>query len=100
MFTRCRDDHVTTATRLDHLIDQALFLLGPAVSVYAEHRLRENGLDDDIFVALTHAGGARSHLGGHWQQFADGPRYRVTGTQATYVHERGDTQENVLVSGA
>src|SRR3954468_21051037 len=45
-----------------HLVDQALVLLGPVTSVYAEWRLRDNGLDDDVFVALTHADGARSHL--------------------------------------
>lgn len=49
-----------------HLVDQALVLLGPALSVYAELRVRELGLDDDVFVALTHAGGARSHLWGSW----------------------------------
>ena len=38
-----------------HLVDQALVLLGPVESVYAEFRVRESGLDDDVFVALTHA---------------------------------------------
>jgi predicted dehydrogenase len=82
-----------------HLVDQALVLLGPAVSVYAELRIRESGLDDDVFVALTHAGGARSHLWGSWSQSAPGPRYRVTGTDATYVLGPGDTQENALLAG-
>src|SRR3954449_5617241 len=39
-----------------HLVDQALVLLGPVASVYAEWRLRESGLDDDFFVALTQTG--------------------------------------------
>jgi predicted dehydrogenase len=82
-----------------HLVDQALVLLGPALSVYAELRVRESGLDDDVFVALTHAGGARSHLWGSWSQSSPGPRYRVTGTDATYVLGPGDTQENALVAG-
>jgi predicted dehydrogenase len=42
-----------------HLVDQALVLLGPAVAVYAESRRRESGLDDDVFLALTHRRGAR-----------------------------------------
>ena len=43
-------------------------------------RTRESGLDDDVFVALRHAGGAVSHLWGSWSQHAPGPRFRVTGT--------------------
>ena len=47
-----------------HLIDQALELLGPARSVYAEVRPLRPGaqVDDDFFVALEHESGARSHL--------------------------------------
>ena len=84
-----------------HLVDQALVLLGPVVSVYAEWRLRENGLDDDVFVALTHAGGGRSHLWGSWSQPAAGPRFRVTGTAAGYVNRTPmDGQEDLLLAGA
>jgi predicted dehydrogenase len=82
-----------------HLVDQALVLLGPAVAVYAELRVRESGLDDDVFVALTHESGARSQLWGNWGQAAPGPRYRVTGTAGTYVLQAGDTQEDALVAG-
>ena len=48
-----------------HLVDQALLLLGPVVAVYAELRVRDTGLNDDVFVALTHASGARSQLWGY-----------------------------------
>jgi predicted dehydrogenase len=82
-----------------HLVDQALVLLGPVDSVYAESRTRETGLDDDVFVSLSHSGGARSHLSGGWRQFAPGPRFRVTGMQATYIVDQGDTQEDLLVAG-
>jgi predicted dehydrogenase len=82
-----------------HLVDQALLLLGPVVAAYAERRIRESGLDDDVFVALTHASGARSQLWGSWSQFAPGPRYRVTGTEASYVLAAGDTQEDLLLAG-
>jgi predicted dehydrogenase len=82
-----------------HLADQALVLLGPAVSVYAELRLRESGLDDDVFIAVTHANGALSQLWGSWSQSAPGPRYRVTGSTATYVIAPSDTQEDLLLAG-
>ncbi|HEX2076005.1 MAG TPA: Gfo/Idh/MocA family oxidoreductase [Geodermatophilus sp.] len=83
-----------------HLVDQALVLLGPVTSVYAEWRVRDSGLDDDVFVALTHAGGARSHLWGSWSQPAPGPRFRVSGTAGGYVVEGPmDGQEAALVAG-
>ncbi len=83
-----------------HLVDQALVLFGPVGSVYAEWRERGNGLDDDVFVALTHAGGARSHLWGSWSQPAPGPRFRVTGTRAGYVNRTlMDIQEELLLAG-
>ena len=82
-----------------HLVDQALVLLGPVESVYAESRIRESGLDDDVFVALRHANGAVSHLWGSWSQFAAGPRFRVTGSAASVVVTTGDTQEDALVAG-
>jgi predicted dehydrogenase len=82
-----------------HLVDQALVLLGPVTRVYAEWRIRDSGLDDDVAIALSHIGGARSHLSGGWRQFAPGPRFRVTGTDATYIIDHGDTQEDALVAG-
>jgi predicted dehydrogenase len=83
-----------------HLVDQALVLLGPVASVYAEHHLNDAGLDDDVFVALTHRNGARSHLLGSWRQGAPGPRFRVTGTAATYVVPTlMDVQEELLLAG-
>ncbi|MDQ1661863.1 MAG: hypothetical protein QOJ68_1843 [Blastococcus sp.] len=82
-----------------HLVDQALVLLGPVTSVYAEWQVRSSGQDDDVFVALTHGTGARSHLWGSWSQGAPGPRFRVTGTAASYVVSGGDGQEDALLAG-
>ncbi|MCW2747393.1 MAG: putative oxidoreductase, partial [Nocardioidaceae bacterium] len=82
-----------------HLVDQALVLLGPVESVYAEFRLLETGLDDDVFVALRHANGARSHIWGNWQQHAPGPRFRVTGTNGSLILTTADTQEDSLIAG-
>ena len=87
-----------------HLVDQALVLLGPVRRVYAEWRLREDGLDDDVFVALTHTGGAHAHLWGSWSQGAPGPRFRVTGSTGSYVVTGGgvggmEGQEDALLAG-
>jgi predicted dehydrogenase len=85
-----------------HLVDQALVLLGPVVRVHAEWRVRETGLDDDVFLALVHADGTRSHLWGSWSQGAPGPRFRVTGTTGSYVVGDGgriDGQEDALLAG-
>ncbi|HEY0485512.1 MAG TPA: Gfo/Idh/MocA family oxidoreductase [Mycobacteriales bacterium] len=84
-----------------HLIDQALLLFGPAASVYAEVDARRPGVevDDDVFLALTHAGGTRSHL---WMSAVAGqlgPRFRVLGSRAAYVAPELDSQEAALRSG-
>ncbi|MEU4095011.1 Gfo/Idh/MocA family oxidoreductase [Streptomyces sp. NPDC026673] len=85
-----------------HLVDQALTLFGPAVSVHGELDLRRPGaqVDDDAFVAVTHAGGVRSHL---WMSATTaqlGPRFRVLGSTAGYVKHGLDPQEADLRDGA
>ena len=85
-----------------HLADQALVLAGPVSGVYAEmhYRAGPGGLDDDVFVALTHHGGVRSHLWGSWRQGAPGPRLRAAGTSGTYLIDDVDGQEAQLRGGA
>jgi scyllo-inositol 2-dehydrogenase (NADP+) len=85
-----------------HLIDQALELLGPARSVYAEVRAVRPGarVDDDFFVALEHESGARSHLWGTMTAAQPGPRLRALGSRAAYVKHGLDVQEDALRSGA
>jgi len=85
-----------------HLADQALVLAGPVSGVYAEmhHRADAAGLDDDVFIALTHEGGVRSHLWGSWRQGAPGPRLRAAGTEGAYLIQDVDGQEAQLRSGA
>lgn len=85
-----------------HLVDQALVLAGPVRSVYAEmhHRADTAGLDDDVFLALTHASGVRSRLWGSWRQGAPGPRLRAAGTAGSYVIAEPDGQEAQLRAGA
>lgn len=85
-----------------HLIDQALLLFGAATHVYAELDTRRAAarVEDDAFVAITHASGVRSHL---WMSAiaADlGPRMRVLGDRAAYVKWGLDAQEDALRAGA
>jgi scyllo-inositol 2-dehydrogenase (NADP+) len=85
-----------------HLVDQALHLFGPAVQVYAELDRRRPGaaVDDDAFLALTHASGVRSHLWASAVAGHLGPRVRVLGTRAAYVKIGADGQEEALLAGA
>lgn len=84
-----------------HLVDQALTLFGPVVSVYAESDIRRPGaeVDDDTFLALTHAGGVRSHLWVSATAALLGPRFRVLGSTAGYTKHGLDPQEAALREG-
>ncbi|MBT2457234.1 Gfo/Idh/MocA family oxidoreductase [Streptomyces sp. ISL-86] len=84
-----------------HVVDQALVLFGPAVRVYAETDVRRPGAeaDDDTFIAITHAGGVRSHLYVSATTAQLGPRFRVLGSRAGYVKYGLDPQEAALREG-
>jgi scyllo-inositol 2-dehydrogenase (NADP+) len=85
-----------------HLVDQALTLFGPARSVYAEVAAVRAGarVDDDVFIALTHDSGTRSHLWASSVAADLGPRLRVLGSAAAYVKYGMDVQEEGLKAGA
>lgn len=68
-----------------HLVDGALDLFGPAVSVYAELAAVTTVGDDVAFLALRHASGVTSHLGATSLAGAPGPRTRLLGREATYL---------------
>ena len=84
-----------------HLVDQAMLLFGPVRRVYAEVSVRRSGveLDDDVFLALTHAGGVVSHLTASKAAPDAGPRFRVVGDRAAYVKHGTDVQEPHLRAG-
>ncbi|MFJ5099855.1 Gfo/Idh/MocA family oxidoreductase [Streptomyces sp. NPDC088554] len=84
-----------------HIVDQALVLFGPVVRVYAESDVRRPGaeVDDDTFIALTHANGVRSHLHASYTAAQFGPRFRVLGSAAAYVKYGIDPQETDLRAG-
>jgi predicted dehydrogenase len=85
-----------------HLIDQALELLGPARSVYAElRRLRPGAeVDDEFFLAIEHSSGVLSHLTATMLAAQPGPRLRALGSRAAYVKWGLDVQEDGLRAGA
>jgi len=84
-----------------HLIDQALLLFGPPVSVYAEVDARRPAalVDDDVFLALRFASGQVAHL---WMSALPrllGPRLRVVGLRGVYEKHGMDPQEDALSRG-
>lgn len=84
-----------------HLVDQAVQLFGPVAVVYAEADVRRAGVGavDDVFVALHHLDGVRSHL---WMSKVAGhlgPRLRVLGSDGAFVAHGLDPQENALRAG-
>ncbi len=83
-----------------HLVDQALFLFGPVTRVYAETHEVSPENEDDFRILLQHASGMRSQLSGAWRQSAPGPRFRVTGSEASFVLTGPmDGQEEALIAG-
>ncbi len=68
-----------------HLVDGALDLFGPAVSVYAELAALTTVGDDVAFLVLRHVSGVTSHLGATSLAGAPGPRTRLLGREATYL---------------
>jgi predicted dehydrogenase len=84
-----------------HLVDQALVLFGPASSVYAEldRRRPVAAVEDDAFLALTHAGGVHSHLWMGAVAPLHGARFRVSGLRAGFAADGLDVQEDQLRAG-
>lgn len=84
-----------------HLVDQAVQLFGPPTDVYADVEARRPGaeVDDDAFIALTHAEGIRSHLWMSLVAGAFGPRFRVLGLAGAFEKHGIDPQERQLAAG-
>jgi predicted dehydrogenase len=85
-----------------HVIDQALQLFGPARLEHAElDRRRPNlAVPDDVFLALEHASGVRSHLWVSAVAPQSGPRFHVKGSRAVFTKYGLDPQEVMLKDGA
>jgi predicted dehydrogenase len=84
-----------------HLVDQALVLFGPVRSGRGEVAHRRGGpADDDVFIALEHESGVRSHLWASELAAAPGPRLRVLGRKGAFTVAGLDGQEDALRAGA
>ena len=68
-----------------HLVDSAVQLFGPVAAVYAEVRALLTVAPDDVFLALEHTGGVRSHLQAGGLVGAPGPRTRVLGSAGAFL---------------
>lgn len=68
-----------------HLVDAAVQLFGPVVTVAATVAARTTPAEDDAFLLCRHASGVVSHLSATSVAGAPGPRVRLLGTEAAYV---------------
>ncbi|NMR21317.1 Gfo/Idh/MocA family protein [Cellulomonas fimi] len=68
-----------------HLVDSAIQLFGPVVTVTAELRALATPTEDDVFLALRHEAGVVSHLAAGGLIGAPGPRTRVLGSTGAYL---------------
>ena len=86
-------------TSAAHLVDQALQLLGPVETVYAEIASPRGGAaDDDAFWRCASLRRAQPPWTSAFAA-APGPRLRVLGDRAAYVVEGLDGQEDALRGG-
>jgi predicted dehydrogenase len=85
-----------------HLVDQALVLGGPVRAVYAELRVLRAGhaVPDDLFLALEHASGLRTHLHASLGAALPGPRFAAFGSRGAWIKHGADPQEDALRAGA
>lgn len=83
-----------------HLVDQALALFGPVTEARGDVDHRRGGpADDDAFVVLEHESGVLSHLWASSVTANPGPRLRVLGSEAAFVVDSLDGQEEALAEG-
>lgn len=84
-----------------HLVDQAVTLLGPVVSVDAHARaIRVPGeANDDVEIVLEHASGALSVIVGSQAAAFGEPRFTLLGHRGGIRIAASDTQEDALKAG-
>jgi predicted dehydrogenase len=72
---------------ISHLVDQATILWGAASTVYADFAtiLPGGKAEDQVFLSLSHQTGVISRLSASRSQAFPSPRFRVTGTDGTFV---------------
>ncbi len=84
-----------------HMLDQAFVLFGPPESMTAELRTeREGAVVDDAFDVVLHYPKLRVLLRSNLLTCVAGPRFRLNGTQGSFVKYGSDPQEDALKQGA
>lgn len=79
-----------------HLIDAAVQLFGPVLSVFATIESHTTPAEDDAFLVCRHETGVVSHLGATSVAGAAGPRVRLLGRGAAYVQNDFEGEPNVF----
>lgn len=85
-----------------HLVDQVLWLLGPAITVNAQFDLidRLEGRTDASFVlTIVHKGGVHSHLSASKLNHIASREFRAYGEAGSYVSSGTDVQAQALFAG-
>jgi len=78
-----------------HLIDSAVQLFGPILTVFATVQSHTTPAEDDAFLVCRHASGVVSHLGATSVSGAAGPRVRLLGRTAAYIQNEFEGEPNV-----
>lgn len=79
-----------------HLIDSAVQLFGPILTVFATVESHTTPAEDDAFLVCRHESGVVSHLGATSVAGAAGPRVRLLGREAAYVQNDFEGEPNVF----
>jgi predicted dehydrogenase len=85
-----------------HLVDQILWLLGPARQVYAELEwidLAAGPTDAGFLISITHTSGVRSHLSSTKTRRIQQREWRAYGSAGGYVSSGTDVQAQAIFAG-
>lgn len=85
-----------------HLVDQALWLLGPVNSVYAQLdsiEVAEGPTDAGFFITLTHVNGSHSYVSSSKVNRLVARELRVYGEKGSYLSQGTDVQAQAIFAG-
>lgn len=85
-----------------HLVDQALWLLGPAQRVLANLdwlQLPEGPTDAGFVLTISHTSGAHSHISASKVNRTESRELRVFGSSGSYVSSQSDVQAQAIFAG-
>ncbi|MDG4663154.1 Gfo/Idh/MocA family oxidoreductase [Mycobacterium sp. 236(2023)] len=85
-----------------HVVDQALWLLGPAVAVTANLDwvdAPEGRSDAGFVITISHVGGAHSHLSASKLNHVNSRELRLFGSRGSYVSTQQDVQVQAVFAG-